>query len=71
MIGHATTRHEIASVDVQGEKDDMIVLVTGRVFVGGSEEALYFSEAFHLKAADEGCGLYILRDISRIITKLQ
>lgn len=34
-----STRHEIASVDVQGSADDMIVLVTGRVFVSVRQDA--------------------------------
>ncbi|CAK1357154.1 unnamed protein product [Cercospora beticola] len=68
-----STKHEIASVDIQGMTlDDVVVLVTGRVFVGGGPDPLYFSELFQLKTADSGDAgsLYILRDIIRV-TKLQ
>ncbi|KAI5369686.1 Putative nuclear transport factor 2 domain, NTF2-like domain superfamily [Septoria linicola] len=67
-----STKHEIASVDVQGTADDMIVLVTGRVFLDGGSGPLYFSEAFHLRTSSAGRqdSLYILRDIIRV-TKVQ
>ncbi|KAF7195142.1 Nuclear transport factor 2A [Pseudocercospora fuligena] len=63
-----TTKHEIASVDVQGNADDMVVLVTGRAFIGGSDDPTYFSEVFQLAAERPGdsSSLYILKDVIRI-----
>ncbi|TNY21599.1 nuclear transport factor 2 [Rhodotorula diobovata] len=63
-----TIQHRISTMDAQPaatDKASMIVLVTGQLLTGDEQNALSFSQAFHL--IPEGGSYYIFNDVFRLV----
>ncbi|POY70162.1 hypothetical protein BMF94_6745 [Rhodotorula taiwanensis] len=63
-----TIKHQVATMDAQPaatDKASMIVLVTGQLITGEEQNALNFSQVFHL--LPENGSYYVFNDLFRLV----
>lgn len=72
IIGHygtlPATKHELATIDVHAvapDKTVLLVFVTGKIMIEGSDNALLMAQTFLLVSTGEDGGYYIHNDIFR------